>query len=248
MKVQIIGVGVVGGAQAYLCSKLGHEVLGFDPSQQTFEYAKMEKSYTRDADVTFVCTPETAVLGVIEKLMKQNVQGLYVIKSTVPSGTTASLMNKLDIHICHNPEFLREENAYYDVMHPNAIVIGQCCPEHSEVLRKLYAPMGCPIVISNPTLTETTKLTLNSYLATLITFWNQVSTVSENLHIDIKELAGIVRLNPRVSAYGTDFFGSPFGGKCLPKDLAQLIEVVKGSKANPSFLEAVRDYNKTIRH
>jgi UDPglucose 6-dehydrogenase len=246
MKIQVIGLGVVGGAQAYMASKLGHDVLGVDPKKTTFEYARVFPVPQTDVDVTFVCPPEAFVPGVINDLVSRRVKGLYVIKSTVPSGTTQALMKQHNVHICHNPEFLREETAFYDVVHPSSVVIGQCCTEHAELLKSLYIPLGCPVVVSQPTVTETVKLTLNSYLATLISFWNEIDKVTKGLGFTTKELAGLVRLNPRVSSYGTDFFGSPFGGKCLPKDLDQLIEVFHNAGADSSLLEAVRDFNKKL--
>ncbi len=242
----VVGVGVVGGAQAYLASKLGHEVLGVDHGRTSYEYARMIAEPEKDVDVTFVCTPELAVGVVIANLIEKKVKGLYVIKSTVPSGTTQGLMKKHGVHICHNPEFLVEKMALESIAHPSMVAIGQCCPAHSEIRKKLYAPLGCPIVVSEPTVTETVKLTLNSYLSTLISFWNEIDKIAKALGISTKELAEIVKLNPRVSAYGTEFFGSPFGGKCLPKDLDQLIQLSHQVGADAFLLEATRDFNKRI--
>lgn len=119
MKVQIIGVGVVGTAQAYLASRLGHEVLGFDRRGSTSDYYTTVKEPARNVDLTFVCTPESAVEEVVGRLVQTKVGGLYVIKSTVPPGTTQKLMEKCGIHIGHNPEFLRESRAFDDVTHPH---------------------------------------------------------------------------------------------------------------------------------
>jgi UDPglucose 6-dehydrogenase len=246
MKIQIIGVGVVGEAQAYLASKLGHEVLGVDRSRVASEYAKISKEMEREVDVTFICTQEAAVPRVVEDLVSRGVKGLYVIKSTVPSGTTLSLMKKHDIHICHNPEFLVEQVSFESVSHPSMIVIGQCCAAHSQILRDIYTPIGCPIIVSQPTITETVKLTLNSYLSTLISYWNEIDKITKALGISTKEVADIVKLDSRVSKYGTAFFGAPFGGKCLPKDLDQLIQVSHIAGADSSLLEALRDFNKRV--
>jgi nucleotide sugar dehydrogenase len=246
MKVQIVGVGVVGGAQAYLSSRLGHEVVGVDHGRTTFEHARMAKQPERDVDITFICTQESAVPEVVTDLLKRKVGGLYVIKSTVPSGTTMRLMEKHRIHICHNPEFLVEKRALESITHPAMVLIGSCCQAHGNVLRSFYAPLGCPVVVSQPSVTETVKLTLNSYLATLISFWNQIDKVTAMLGVNIEEVAGMVRLDPRVSKYGTEFFGSPFGGKCSPKDLEQLISVSHQVGTDSSMLEAVRDFNKIV--
>jgi len=246
MKIQIIGVGVVGGAQAYLASKMGHEVLGVDINITSYDYARMAKVPETDVDMTFVCTREETVPTVIADLVNRKVKGLYVIKSTVPSGTTQSLMEKYNIHVCHNPEFLVEKIAQESITHPDMVAIGSCCPEHGELLKQFYAPLQCPIVLSRPTVTETVKLTLNSYLATLITFWNQVDKINHAMGVDTEEVARIARLNSRVSGYGTAFFGAPFGGKCLPKDLDQLIRVSNQTGVDSSMLETVREFNKTI--
>jgi UDPglucose 6-dehydrogenase len=246
MKIQIIGVGVVGGAQAYLASKLGHEVVGVDRDRSEFEHARMVKKTERDVDVTFICTQESVVPGVIAELVDNDVQGLYVIKSTVPAGTTSTLMEKHGVHICHNPEFLVEKTAFESVTHPNMVVIGECCPDHSNTLQEFYAPLGCPIVVSHPNITEMVKLTLNSYLSTLISFWNQIDMIAGALGVTTKEVADTVKHDPRVSSYGTEFFGSPFGGKCLPKDLDQLIAVSHRAGVDPSLLEAIKDFNAKI--
>jgi nucleotide sugar dehydrogenase len=246
MKIQIVGVGVVGGAQAYLASQLGHEVLGVDRSRPTSEHARMVKEMEQDVDITFICTQESAVPAVVTDLMARRVKGLYVIKSTVPSGTTRSLMEKFSIHMCHNPEFLVERTALESVSHPSMVAIGQCCPNHGQILKNFYAPLGCPVVISQPTVTETVKLTLNSYLSTLISFWNEIDKVARALGISTKDVADIVTLNPRVSGYGTEFFGAPFGGKCLPKDVDQFIQVFHQVGADSSLFEAIRDFNKSI--
>jgi UDPglucose 6-dehydrogenase len=246
MKIQIIGVGVVGSSQAYLASHLGNEVVGVDRSKTSFEYARIVREPEQDADITFITTPEAAVEEVIANLVKKQVKGILVIKSTVSPTTTRTLMDRHGIHICHNPEFLREKTSFEDILRPNVVIIGQCCPAHGEVLRQFYKPLGAPIAITEPTVSETAKVTINSYLATLIAFWNEINGVAAALGINTAEVAGLAKLNPRVGAYGTEFFGSPFGGKCLPKDLEQVIQTARKFKANPQMLEAIRDYNRTL--
>jgi UDP-glucose 6-dehydrogenase len=80
----------------------------------------------------------------------------------------------------------------------------------------------------------------------LISFWNEVDKVAKCLGISTEEVANIVKLNPRVSAYGTEFFGSPFGGKCLPKDLEQIIHVCRLVSADAYMFESVREFNKRV--
>jgi UDPglucose 6-dehydrogenase len=247
MKIQIVGVGVVGGAQAYLASKLGHEVFGFDQKLSDFPHARMVKELEKDVDLTFICTPESAAPEVVNKLVTAKVKGLYVMKSTVPPKTTQSLMEKHEIHICHNPEFLVERIAFESISHPSVVVIGQCCSKHSKILKDFYSPLKCPIVITDSTTSEIAKLTINSYLATLISFWNEINRFTSTVGVSIEEVAAIAKCNPRVSAYGTEFFGVPFGGKCLPKDLEQLIQFYHEVNITPTLLESIRDFNKMIK-
>jgi UDPglucose 6-dehydrogenase len=113
-------------------------------------------------------------------------------------------------------------------------------------LKRFYSPIGCPVIVTEPTTSETVKLTLNSYFATLISFWNEIDLVARASGTSTDEVARLARLSPRVSAYGTEFFGSPFGGKCLPKDLEQTIRFAREVGVNPSLLEAVREFNRTF--
>ena len=247
MKIQIIGVGIIGEAQAYLASQLGHEVLGFDLAKSTSQYARMVKQLEKDVDITFICTPESAVEEVVRDLVSQNVKGLYVIRSSVPPMTTQRLMEKYGVHLCHNPEFLRVKTAFDDIIHPNFVLIGQCCPEHGDILKKFYLSTEHPVLITQPTISETVKITLNSYLATLIAFWNEIDELTSSLGIDSKEVARIARFDPRVSSYGTEFFGVAFGGTCLPKDIKQLIQAFLQGGVSPQLLEAVRDSNNELK-
>ena len=247
MKIQIIGVGIIGEAQAFLASQLGHEVLGFDSAKPTSQYARMVKHIEKDVDITFICTPEAAVEEVVGELVRQELKGLYVIRSSVPPKTTQRLMEKYGVHLCHNPEFLRVKTAFDDIIHPHFVLIGQCCPEHGDILRKFYLSAEHPVLITQPIISETVKLTLNSYLATLIAFWNEINELTSSMGVDTKEVARIARSDPRVSVYGTEFFGVAFGGTCLPKDIKQLIQACLQGGINPLLLEAVRDSNNELK-
>jgi UDPglucose 6-dehydrogenase len=242
MRINVIGYGTVGKAQTFLLQRLKHEVFIFDP--YLFPAVICPE---KNADLTFICTPEHAVDEALQNLIRERVEGLYVIKSTTKVGTTEELMKKYGVHISHNPEFLREQCANEDVANPDRIIIGQCCKEHAEKLVSLYAPMNKPIFVTNPTTSEATKLLSNSYLAMLITFWNEANELAEKLGLNIHEVAKLVRADSRVSAYGTSKFGQPFGGKCLPSNLDQLINAFHSEELNPLLFEAVKKYNLRLR-
>jgi UDPglucose 6-dehydrogenase len=242
MRVNVIGYGTVGKAQAFLMQRLKHEVFIFDP--QLFPAVKCPE---KKVELTFVCTPEHAVEEVVQNLVREHVEGLYVIKSTVSAGITEELMKKYGVHIAHNPEFLREEYANEDVLNPDRIIIGQCCKEHAEKLVALYAPMNKPTFITDTTTSEAVKLLSNSYLATLITFWNEANELAEKLDLNVNEIAELVCADNRMSVYGTSKFGEPFDGKCLPKDLRNLIRAYRGNNSNPILFEAVEKLNEKLK-
>jgi UDPglucose 6-dehydrogenase len=242
MRVNVIGYGTVGKAQTFLLQRLKHEVFIFDP--YLFPTVKRPE---KNVDLTFVCTPEHAVDEVLQNLIREHVKGLYVIKSTTSVGITEELMKKYGVHIAHNPEFLREDHANEDAVNPDRIIIGQCCREHTEKLVALYAPMNKPIFVTDTTTSEAVKLLSNSYLATLITFWNEANELAEKLGLNINEVAKLVCADSRMSVHGTSKFSEPFEGKCLPKDLRNLIRAYRGNDSNPILFEAVEKLNEKLK-
>ena len=247
MHVQIIGMGVVGGAQAKLMQKLGHQVTGCDVHPGNLDGIPIVDKPVHDAELTFICTPEKYVPSVISNLRSTRVHNPYVIKSTVPTGTTQAAMLEHGVHICHNPEFLREETSVEDTLNQKFVVIGECCEKHGKELAELYKPLGAKIVRTKPNVSEMAKLILNNYLATLITFWNEMDRVCSVMNIDTKEVADIVKHDTRVSEYGTAFFGKPFGGKCLPKDLNQTLTLCRSKGISPRLLETVKEINAEVQ-
>ena len=245
INVQIVGFGVVGFAQAHLMQKLGHCVFIFDPFKGRVE---ME----RNVDITFICTPEQNVEEALKTLIENDVRGLYVIKSTVPVGTTKSLTEQYKRHICHNPEFLRERHALEDVVNPSRIVIGECCHRHGEQLRDLYAPLHVKIFRTDPTTSEMIKLLTNAWRAVSISFWNEVAEVCARVGADVETVAdacdtGKVLGEWEGGKWGTKFFGKPYGGRCLPKDVKHLIETFQRYGLKSKILEAAEDVNESLR-
>jgi UDPglucose 6-dehydrogenase len=241
MRINVIGHGTVGKAQAFLLRRLHHEVFVFDP----YVFPSITTP-EENVDLTFICTPESAVDESVQNLIKERVKGLYVIKSTVSVGDTEALMKKYGVHIIHNPEFLRENSACEDVENPDRIIIGQCCKKHGEKLVSLYSPMKKQIFVTNPTTSEAAKLLSNSHLAMLITFWNEANELAQKVGLNVRELAELVTADSRISSYGTSKFGEPFGGKCLPANLDQLIDVFHGAGLNPLLFEAIKKYNQRL--
>lgn len=253
MKIQVIGFGVVGSAQAHLFHKLGHQVYAYDVQKKDHpEYVHFLSEPRSDMDLNFICTPETHVPDVVYGLLEENIQGLYVVKSTTPPGTTKNLSKKYHIHICHNPEFLREKHRFEDVENPARIIIGQCCPEHGNILIQLYKPLNKPFFITDPTTSELVKMVRNSLRATIITFWNEVHELSKKMGLNTKEVADLVDQTRTIGVWeggnwGTRFFGKKFGGRCLPKDLNQLISAFEKEDLNPILFRAVKKFNDGLK-
>lgn len=241
MKICVVGFGTVGKAQAHLLKELGHQVFAYDP------YVLPKSELEKQVELTFVCTPENTVEEVLRELMAKKAQGLFVIKSTTPIGTTERLMQNYKIHICHNPEFLREAHRYEDVLKPERVIIGQCCQAHGRLLAELYSPLNKPIFLTTPTASELAKLTSNAYLSTLITFWNEIAELTEKLSLNAKEVAELVCADQRMSKYGTARFREPFSGKCLPKDLDSLILTFHQFNLNPIVFNGIKKYNRRFQ-
>lgn len=251
MKIQVIGLGVVGSAQAFLAKRLGHNTYGYDPNVKEHEHCKICDDYAYDTDMTFICTPESVAEETIEKLVKNNYGGLIVIKSTVPLGLTAELSNRLNAHICHNPEFLRETHALDDVMHPSRVVVGECCNFHGDMLREFYSSMNVPIYTTNPRTSELIKLVSNSFRAVAITFWNEIGLLCKSKEIDVNKVSEICNPPKLIGeweggAWGTKYFGVPYSGKCLPKDIRHLISAFKAEGYNPKLFDATEEFNNKL--
>jgi len=249
MKVQIIGLGIVGMAQAKLLHELNHNIYAYDIIEKNPpSYIKFLRKPYSNVDITFICTSENNLENVIQMLIKSHVKGLYVIKSTSAPGETKKLSEKNNIHICHNPEFLRQKHAFYDAFNPSRIIIGQCCPKHGQLLKHLYEPLNKPIYITDPTTSELVKITSNSLRATIITFWNEINQLSSKLKLNTTEIASLVDQVNTIGFWeggnwGTKFFGKKYNGKCLPKDIDHLINIFQENNIMPILFKSIRESN-----
>ena len=212
MIIGVIGLGIVGKATLIGLRCFGYDMWGFDVSK-----ARTECEELQDADIYFICTPETEVGKAIAQLEPR--EGLVVVRSTTPPGTIVKLQQKFGRHICHIPEFLREQNALDDFMFPDRIIIGECCEYHGAVLASLYQHFHVPIIrVSTPTISETVKIVSNAWLYTQIVFWNEVKDKCDTLNVPSQIVANAVTADNRISNYGSKMTGNKPGGRCLPKD------------------------------
>jgi nucleotide sugar dehydrogenase len=253
LKIQVIGLGVVGSAQVYLLNRLKHSVYGYDPFLKLKPDLGIvcESEVKKDVDITFICTPEYDVEATIRKLVNEKVSGLYVIKSSVPPGTTKSLRKKYNVHICHNPEFLREQYAFEDVLNPNRVLIGRCCRKHGKLLSDLYRPMKAPVFLATPTETETVKIVSNVLRAYIITFWNNVDLLCGKLGISSEKTAKLLNQHKTLCEWeggnwGIRHFGKPYNGKCLPKDVRQLTQLFDDLNLDSTILKEMQKFNDEL--
>ncbi|HWO57518.1 MAG TPA: UDP-glucose/GDP-mannose dehydrogenase family protein [bacterium] len=179
---------------------------------------------------------------------------IVTIKSTVPVGTAARVRRMLNPHddgaepipVVSNPEFLREGTAVYDFFHPQRVVVGASCPDAADRVVQTYRAglaRPAPIVVTSNETAELIKYASNVYLATRLSFVNELSSVCDALAIDIGDVAYAMGLDPRI---GAEYFdaGPGFGGSCLPKDLDAFISFSERNGAKLELAPAVKAANE----
>jgi UDPglucose 6-dehydrogenase len=203
-------------------------------------------SYSGDADLS-------AVHAVVEAIPASAVGAAsahaLVMKSTVPCGTGASLQRvfadqgKQELGYVSCPEFLKEGSAVHDFMHPDRVVVGDNGDWAGEAVIELYAPLGAPLVRTDVASAEMVKLASNAFLATKISFINEIANVCEETGADVVEVARGMGLDDRI---GPKFLqaGIGFGGSCFPKDVDALKQLAGNSGYHFQLLTAVIEVNE----
>jgi UDPglucose 6-dehydrogenase len=195
-------------------------------------------TYSGDADLS-------RVDAVIAELGESSDHAL-VMKSTVPVGTGRSIQRRRhSIGYVSNPEFLQEGSAVDDFMTPDRIVIGaeEGSARFGDRVQALYAPLDAPLVRTDVASAEMIKLASNAFLATKISFINEIANVSEELGADVSEVARGMGLDDRI---GPKFLraGVGFGGSCFPKDVQALKVLAGNSGYHFQLLTAVVEVNE----
>ena len=195
-------------------------------------------TYSGDADLS-------RVEAVLEELGDSRDHAL-VMKSTVPVGTGRSIQRRRPgTAYVSNPEFLKEGTAVKDFMEPDRVVVGadQGSDEFAERVEALYAPLGAKILRSDVASAEMIKLASNAFLATKISFINEIANVSEELGADVVTVAEGMGLDDRI---GPRFLqaGIGWGGSCFPKDVQALKQLAGNSGYHFQLLTAVIEVNE----
>ncbi|MGB8361955.1 MAG: UDP-glucose/GDP-mannose dehydrogenase family protein [Acidimicrobiia bacterium] len=220
----------------------------------TISFHTSNTAAIQDADLVFLClpTPEspdgradlTFVHAVIDELAREvDEDTLFVIKSTVPPGTSASLRKRLadlgsPARLVSHPEFLREGKAVEDFMEPDRIVVGAYEEADAEKVASLYRSLDTEVVMTDPTSAEMIKYANNAYLAARLTFANALANVCEAVGADVTDVIHGIGLDHRI---GPHFLqpGPGYGGSCFPKDTAALIAVANDAGYDFQLLKAV---------
>jgi UDPglucose 6-dehydrogenase len=181
---------------------------------------------------------------------------VVVTKSTVPVGTGERLrrlirehQTKFDFGIVSNPEFLREGAAIDDFMRPNRVVLGSKDEAAIAIMRDLYRPLyliETPVVITSLEAAELTKYAANAFLATKISFINEVANLCDQIGCDVHDVARGIGMDNRIGRYFLHP-GPGYGGSCFPKDTTALISVAKEYGAESRIVEAVVEVNRLQR-
>ena len=180
---------------------------------------------------------------------------IIVNKSTVPVGTgdwVADIIHKtrnnekLDFQIVSNPEFLREGSAINDFMHPDRVVLGAFNHEAADKVAKLYQSLRVPIMITDIRTAEMIKYASNAFLATRISFINEIANICDELGADVREVADGMGLDKRIGRTFLDA-GLGWGGSCFPKDVKALVHMAALHGSHPQLLQAVIEINRNQR-
>jgi UDPglucose 6-dehydrogenase len=197
------------------------------------------------ADLTYV----HAVIDELANEVDENTT--FVVKSTVPPGTVASLRKRLadrgsPARIVSHPEFLREGKAVDDFMEPDRIVVGAWDEADARAVADLYRSLDPPLVLTDPTSAEMIKYASNAYLATRLTFVNTLANVCEAVGADIIDVVEGLGMDHRV---GPHFLqpGPGYGGSCFPKDTSALIAVAQDAGYDFELLRAVIEADEEQR-
>jgi UDPglucose 6-dehydrogenase len=193
------------------------------------------------------------VLAAAKEIAQAATRPLVVVtKSTVPVGTgdeiekvLAEVKPKAKISVVSNPEFLREGAAIEDFKRPDRIVIGTDDKDAREVMSAVYRPLNlnqAPILFTGRRTAELTKYAANAFLATKITFINEMADLAEKVGANVQEIARGIGLDNRI---GSKFLhaGPGYGGSCFPKDTLALIKTAKDFGAPSRIVETVADVN-----
>ena len=180
---------------------------------------------------------------------------IVVNKSTVPVGTgdwVSDIItrccgnNNLDFSLVSNPEFLREGSAINDFMAPDRVILGSTNREAANRVAQLYSSLRCPIMVTDLRTAEMIKYASNAFLATRISFINEIANMCEEMGADVRDVARGMGEDKRIGHAFLDA-GLGWGGSCFPKDVKALVHMAVLQGTHPQLLQAVIEINRNQR-
>jgi UDPglucose 6-dehydrogenase len=210
-----------------------------------------------DAEFVFLCVPTpqdedgSADMSYVQSAAREigpllTAGSIVINKSTVPVGSTHVVeraLQRVDVFVVSNPEFLREGSAVHDFLHPDRIVIG--CDSQAAAVRvtELFAAIRAPLVVTDPPTAETIKYASNAFLATKVSFVNAIANVCEAVGADVREVVLGMGYDKRI---GSEFLrpGPGWGGSCFPKDSHALVRIAERAGYDFELLKGVIAVNE----
>ena len=259
MKIGIIGQGFVGNA-VYQKFKNYFKVLTYDLNESLCNSKEKE---VHNCKIIFVCLPTpmsqngSCWVGIVEETLNKldNIGNpkIIVIKSTIPPSTTEKWNKRFsNLKIVFNPEFLTEANAVEDYENQNRIILGGPRPSTTKlkpIFKKVFPKAD--IIKTNSTYAEMVKYVTNSFLATKVSFANEIYQICDKLNIDYDKVIEYATYDSRL---GKSHWAVPgpdgdfgYGGHCFPKDVKALISVATLLGVHPKILKAIHSKNNEIR-
>ena len=210
-----------------------------------------------DREFVFLCVPTpqgddgSADLSYIEVAAQQisahlQSEAIVINKSTVPVGSTLVVeraLQRADVHVVSNPEFLREGSAVHDFLHPDRVVIGAEDQAAAIRVASLYLGLAAPLMVTDPASAETIKYASNAFLATKISFVNAIAAVCEAVGADVADVVLGMGYDKRI---GQQFLkpGPGWGGSCFPKDSHALVRIADNAGYDFRLLRGVIEVNE----
>lgn len=267
MEIGIVGQGFVGSA-VYEGMRNYFDVFAFDKDPKKFSNVSSIFEIIEHTEITFLCVPtpmkksgecdlsiiESALSEIskcVDSLRKDNY--IVIIKSTIPPGTTERLGKIFsNLNIVFNPEFLTEANAVEDYKNQNRIIIGGERPGTTKV-KQIFSKAfpKVPIIKTSSTIAEMIKYVTNTFLATKVSFANEMYQICQGLNIDYDKVIEYARYDERL---GNSHWGVPgpdgdfgYGGHCFPKDISALKYISEEMGISTKILDAAINKNNEVR-
>jgi len=264
MKIGVVGQGYVG-----LAIKEGFEnhypIFSYDKFDKSKSNVSSIKDLVKESDIIFVCVPTPmdaktgkCYTGIVHEVCEElnnfaNEDMVIILKSTIPPGTTDMLNKKYkNLNLLFNPEFLTEANFLEDFKNQNRIILGGN-EAGTNVLQEIYSTVfpKAEIIKTESTIAEMIKYMTNAYLATKVSFANEIKQICDQLNIEYNVVMKYATIDSRLGSTHWEVPGPDgefgFGGHCLPKDLNGLIYVAKQHSLDVDVLKSVLKTNDKVR-